>query len=113
MLSTPTFAYGSGVIRNWKAINMRILFLSAAVVALVSGGCADGNDAASQGGEVAQGEQAYAENCRRCHGPSRRLRSRIPGQTTDDQADWLDSFLAGHYARDDKVRADLIAFLTR
>lgn len=62
-------------------------------------------------GEPAAGEAAYARACARCHASVARLMRDVEGETEEQTAAWLDTFLAGHRAPDAEMRADLIAFL--
>jgi hypothetical protein len=62
-------------------------------------------------GDQADGEDAYAASCARCHASVARTLRRIGGGTSEEKAERLDVFLADHYAPDATTRADLIAFL--
>ncbi|RIA55952.1 hypothetical protein [Dichotomicrobium thermohalophilum] len=91
---------------------MRVLFFAATLTLAVTSN-AESQELKGGPGDAARGEQAYQTTCLRCHGPSQRIRSRIPGDTAAEKARWLDAFLGRHYAEDDKLRADLIAFLAQ
>ena len=62
-------------------------------------------------GNVADGEMAFARNCVECHVSSVRLAREVAGDTAEDRALMLWTFLAAHDAPDDIERADIIAFL--
>ena len=55
----------------------------------------------------------FKERCAKCHARASVLARNLKGQTTEDKATALDTFLKTHHADDAQVREKIIAYLTR
>ena len=62
-------------------------------------------------GDVERGAEAYDENCAVCHATASRILRGVPDDDPQTRAEWLDMFLTDHYAPDDEIRQDIIAWL--
>lgn len=61
-------------------------------------------------GDIERGMDAYDASCIECHARPARVMRGVEGDDAE-RAEWLDGFLADHYAEDDQNRADIIAYL--
>ena len=74
------------------------------------------NDAAApvsqeHAGDADRGADAYDENCAVCHANASRILRGVPDDDPPTRTEWLDMFLTDHYAPDDELRQDIIAWL--
>lgn len=93
-----------------KHLTVGALALAVAPLAALSNGAAPGITGESDA-DVARGGDAYDRVCVICHANPAVILRQIPGDDMEMRAASLDTFLSEHYAPDEEIRRDIIAWL--
>ncbi|MBD3679291.1 MAG: hypothetical protein HUJ27_12950 [Rhodobacteraceae bacterium] len=63
------------------------------------------------GADAQRGRGDFQSTCAGCHNSAAEVAGRAGGNSASNKARRLDAFLFGHYAPNDRARADIIAYL--